>query len=101
MRVEAVFDEISVVGLVVHIDGEIAIGKQQVLNVEITYKTGRSVFVVAIAKLAVDKKPVVQKPSAEQSFVFGIVPSFVAGRDVSPEIPITGIDEIAKRELIC
>lgn len=54
LRIECVACEVSVVGLVVYMNAEIAIREDKVTQVEITNKRGGSISIVPIAKLTVE-----------------------------------------------
>lgn len=60
LGVQARAREVTVVGLVIDLDGEVSAGSEQVLQVEIADERGGGVGVVAIAKLAVDEQSVVE-----------------------------------------
>ena len=93
MRGKTVAREVSVIGLIIHLDGQIATRQEQISDVEITNKGGRSVWVVPVTKLPVDEQAVVQQSSTEQSFILGIVESFGAGGDVGADVPVGVVDD--------
>ena len=92
MRVKAVARKVSVIGLIVHLDGQIATRQEQISDVEITNKGGRGIGVVPVAKLPVDEQAVVQQSPTEQSFILGIIESFGTRGDVGTKIPVGVID---------
>ena len=53
--VEAVFDEIAVVGLVVNFQCEVAVGIEQITDVEVADETRGGVGVVTVAELTIDQ----------------------------------------------
>ena len=97
LGVEAVLDKVAVVGLVVHLQGQVAVGVEQVADVEVTDETGRCIGVVAIAELPVDEETVVEEVAAEQALVFRIIEAFITCRDVGSEVPIIALDDTAKK----
>ena len=92
LSVETVSSEISVVGLIVHLDGHASAGEEQVADVEIADETGCSIGIVAIAELTIDEQTVVEQTPAEGSFILGVVPSLVACRDVGSKVPVRVVD---------
>ena len=91
--VEAVSCKIPVVRLVVYSHGDVAVGHQQVSDVEVANEARCGVGVVPVAELTVYEQPVVEQPSAEQSLVFCVVPSLVARRDICSEVPVGVVDD--------
>ena len=73
LRVEAVASEVSVVCLVVDIDGEVAVREQQILHVEVADEVVGCVRVVAITELSVQEQAVIEQFSREYAFVLGVV----------------------------
>ena len=70
-------------------EGEIAVGHQEIADVEIANEVGvGGVDIVAIAKLSVDEQAVVEKAPVDGALVFGIVPALIAGGDVGSKVPV-------------
>ena len=92
MGVETRLGEIAVVGLVIYLHGEVAVGREQIADVEIAdeRRACRGCF-VAVAELSVDEQAVVEQAAAEESFVLRVVTTFVAGGDVGTEIPVVAL----------
>ena len=78
LGVERVAGEVSVVGLVVYLDGEVSVWQKQVANVEVADERTGGIRVVAIAELAIDEQPVVEQSTAQKSFIFSVVEALVA-----------------------
>lgn len=58
--VQAILSEVTVVRLVVHSDRQVTIGEYEIPKVKITDETLGCIGVVSIAKLTVEKQPVVK-----------------------------------------
>ena len=97
LRVEAVASEVSVVCLVVDIDGEVAVREQQILHVEVADEVVGCVRVVAIAELSVQEQAVVEQFSREYAFVLGVVEAFGARRYVCTEVPVVVVYDAAQQ----
>ena len=78
LRIERVAGEIAVVGLVVDVDAEVAVGEDEVAHVEVADKRLRGIGVVAVTELTVEQQAVVEQTATEQSLIFSVVPSLVA-----------------------
>ena len=61
LRVQTVAGEVAVVGLVIYIHCQIAVGEEQIAQVEVADEACRGVSLVAIAELSVYQKPVVEQ----------------------------------------
>ena len=89
LSVQAGAREISVVCLIVDLEGEVAAGVQQIADVEVADERRCGLRgIVTIAKLSVDKQAVVEHTSIDDSLVLGIVPAFCACRYVGTEVPV-------------
>ena len=94
LGVETGLGKIAVVGLIINLDGKVAVGKEEVANVEVADEVGvGGVDIIAITKLSVDQKAVVEKASVHRAFIFGVVPSLIACGDVGAEIPVVVLDD--------
>ena len=79
MCVEARLREVAVVGLVIHLQCQVAIGVEQVLQVEVADERRVGLcHVVPIAELSVEQQSVIEHTSVHDALIFGIVPAFVA-----------------------
>ena len=58
--VESIAREVSFVGLVIDLDGDVAVVSKQVPDVEVADECGCGIWVVAVAKLSVDGEAVVE-----------------------------------------
>lgn len=86
LSVERVASEISVVCLVIYLQGDCATLGEQILEREIAYETLRVVLdIVAIAELSVEEQTVVEESTTEQTFVLGIAEALVAWGYVGSE----------------
>ena len=98
LGVHARLGEVAVVGLVVHLEGEIAVGVKQILHIEVAdERRGGLRGVVAIAELSVEQEPVVEHAAVDDALVLGVVPAFVAGGDIGAEIPVLILDQCAEQ----
>ena len=98
LGVQARLGEIAVVGLVIHLQGEVAVGVEQVLQVEVTDERWVGAGgIVAIAELSVEQEPVVEHATVDDAFVLGVVPAFVTRSDVGTEIPVVVLDECVQQ----
>ena len=93
MRGKAVPRKVSVIGLIIHLDGQIATRQEQISDVEITDESGRGVWIVPVTKLPVDEQTIVQQSSTEQSFILGVIESFSTRGDVGSKIPVGVVDD--------
>ena len=79
LGVERRAGEVAVVGLVIDLEGEVAVRGEEVAYIEVADERGRRLYgIVAVAELAVDEQAVVEHSAADESFVFGIVPPLVS-----------------------
>ena len=100
MRVQRRLGEIAVIGLVVYLESQVAIGEEQIADVEVTNERGVCCLaVVAIAKLAVDEQSVVKQATADKSLILSVVPSFRSSRDVSTEVPAVVLDYLREHAI--
>lgn len=90
---ETVASEITVVGLIVDPHSEVAVGLEEIAQIEIANETGCGIGVVAIAKLPVEEQPVVEKTSTDKTLILGIVPTLVARGDIGTKIPVGIVDD--------
>ena len=58
-------------------------------------RTG-SCCAVAVAELTIDEQSVVQQSSIDNAFIFSIVPTLVACRDVGTKAPVVALDDAVK-----
>ncbi len=91
LGIERVAREIAVVGLVVDVHAEVAVGENEIAQVEVSDKRRGGVGVVAIAKLPVEDESVVEQVATEESLILGIVEALVASRDVGTEVPVVAL----------
>ena len=96
MCVETVAREVAVVGLIVDSQGKVAVGLEEIAQVEVADETGSGGCIVSISELSIEEKPVVEEPATDESFIFGVVPTFVARGDVCAEVPIGAVDHGAE-----
>ena len=61
LSIKAVAREVAVICLVVDINGKVAIGEEQILDVEVANETGCGIIVVTIAELTVYEQTVDRK----------------------------------------
>ena len=95
LGVERGAGEVSVVGLVVDLEGEVAVREEEVTDVEVANEGGAGCGgVVTIAELAVDEQSVVKQSAVDDAFVLGIVPAFVACGYVGTEVPVVALDDL-------
>ena len=95
LGVERRLGEVTVVGLIIDLEGEVAVGVEEVLHVEVAdERRGGLLGIVAIAELAIDEQPVVKHPAVYNSLIFSIMPSLVSSRDVSAEVPVVVLDKL-------
>lgn len=89
LGVEGRLGEVTVVGLVVDLQGKVAVGVEEVLQVEVAdERRGGLLGIVAIAELSVEQQTVVEHAAVDGALVLSIVPAFVAGGDIGAEIPV-------------
>ena len=87
--------EVAVVGLVVDLQGKVAIVGEQVAYVEVADERGRLLGgVVAVAELSVDEQTMVEHLPAHGALVLGVAPPLVASRDVGTEVPVVGLQHL-------
>ena len=96
LRVKTVAGEISVVGLIVHAHGKIAVREQQIAQVEVADEARRGIGIITIAELSVEEQSVVEQSAAQYALILCVIPSLVARRDVGSEVPIRVIDNTAQ-----
>ena len=100
LGVERRLGEVTVVGLVVDLQGKVAVGVEEVLQVEVAdERRGGLLGIVAIAELSVEQQTVVEHTAVDGALVLSIVPSFVASGDVGPEVPVVVLDDL-REELV-
>ena len=84
--------------MVIHLHGEVAIGEEQVLQIEVADERWSSLCgVIAITELSVEDQTVVEHASVDDAFVFCIVPAFITCRDVSTEVPVVVLDDLSEQ----
>ena len=96
LSIKAVAREVAVICLVVDINGKVAIGEEQILDVEVANETGCGIIVVTIAELTVYEQTVVKQTTRKQSFVFSIIEALSSSRNIGTEIPVVVINHIAQ-----
>ena len=96
MRIQAVSREVSVVCLIIYSKREVAIREDEVSQVEVTDETLGGVGVVTITELTIEYQTVVQQSSTQNAFVFCIIESLVASRNVGSEIPLVTVYQTGK-----
>ena len=70
--------EVAVVGLVIHLHGEVSVWQKQIAYVEVSNERCRCIGVVAITELAINQQSVVQQSTRQQALIFCVVPTFIA-----------------------
>ena len=87
MCIERGLHEVAVVGLVVGLEGNIAVGGEQVFHGDIADETALCIVFLSVAEVAAYQQTVVQQFAAQQALHIHVSPSVVASLQVGANAP--------------
>ena len=82
LRSERGLGEVTVVGLAIWAQTDVATRREKVTDVKVTYEVGSVSRIITITKVSVDKQTIVEQTALKQTIDLHIVPSLRAWHEV-------------------